>query len=338
MLRSASLLVGAGVALFGAFSSSTHYQLQSYAVGSGGTNNSSSTHYQAQAGVGEVSGQSSSTHYSTSAGYVQTEQAPVPPAPTVSNDGGTYYNELNVVINVGSNPSDATYAIAVSSNNFATVSYVQVDGTLNTSQYFQTYANWGSTSGINVVGLAPSTTYEVEVSASNGLFTQSAYGPSASASTVAPSLVFSVSPTSQSIGTLTPGSVVTGPTDISYGLTTNANNGATIYVSGQNNGLFSSLQNDTIPAVSGSVNLASQTHGFGLQSVSASSPLASVSPFNGSGNTVGGETTTPEPMYTTASPITSGTASADIQAKASTSDPPSADYTEVLTFVAAASF
>jgi hypothetical protein len=178
----------------------------------------------------------------------------------------------------------------------------------------------------------------VEVSAYDGSFTQSVYGPSASASTVAPSLIFSVSPNSQNIGTLTGGQITTGASNVSFGLTTNANSGASIYVAGAYTGLYSALKGATIPAVSGSANLASQTHGFGLQSVSASSPLASVSPFNGSGNTVGGETTTPEPMYTSSSPVSSGTASAEVQAKPSTTDPASSDYQEILTFVAAASF
>jgi hypothetical protein len=334
-----SLLISGALMMFGSFSSSTHYQLQSYGLGSGGTNNTSSSHYTVQGSTGEVAGgTSSSTHYSTNSGYVQTEQAPVAPAPTLSNASGTYYNELNAVINTGTNPSDATYAIAISTNNFATTSYVQVDGTLNSSQFFQSYSAWGSASGINILGLAPSTTYQVAVSASDGSFTQSAYGPSASAATVSPSLIFSVSPNSQNIGTLTSGQVITGASNITYGLTTNANNGATIYAAGAYTGLYSASKNTTIPAVSGSVNLASQSHGFGLQSLSASSPLASANPFNGSGNTVGGETTTPEPMYTSSSPISNGTATADVQAKASSTDPPSNDYQEVLTFVAAASF
>jgi hypothetical protein len=285
MIRLPLLLSGA-LFMFGSVSSSTHFQLQTYGIGSGGTNSTTSTHYGVQGSTGEVAGGiSNSSHYYAGSGFIQTEQAPVPPAPTLSNGSGTYYNELNAVINVGTNPSDATYAIAVSTNNFATESYVQVDGTLGTSQYFQSYSSWGSTSGINIVGLAPSTTYQVEVSAYDGSFTQSVYGPSASASTVAPSLIFSVSPNSQNIGTLTGGQITTGASNVSFGLTTNANSGASIYVAGAYTGLYSALKGATIPAVSGSANLASQTHGFGLQSVSASSPLASVSPFNGSGNT-----------------------------------------------------
>jgi len=89
-------------------------------------------------------------------------------------------------------------------------------------------------------------------------------------------------------------------------------------------------------------NLSSATQGFGIQvtSVSQSSggPFSSVSPYNGTGNVVGVETVVPAQMLTTTSSITSGSATVVVQAKASNITPSASDYTETLTFVAAASF
>lgn len=331
------LVIVAAVLLFAAFSSSSHYQLQSYGVGSGGTNSTSSTNHRLQASSGEATNNStSSTNYQTKNGSISTEQANVPPAPTLSNGSSLYYNKLQLIIATGGNASDATYAVAASTNNFVSTLYVQSDGTLGTTPYFQDYNGWGGSGGTFITGLAPNTTYEAKVSAYHGKFTQSAYGPYATATTATPSITFSLSPTSQNLGSLPAGSVVIGASNINFTLTTNALYGANIYVSGQYGGLYSANVNYTIPAVSG--DLSSLSVGFGLQGVSASSPLVIDSPYNGAGNVVGTESSTLVPMFTASSPVSSGTASTNIQAKASNIVPASADYKEVLTFVAAASF
>ena len=324
--------------IFASFPASSHYSLQSYSIGSGGTNSASSAHYAAQGNVGEnVGGTSSSAHFSNKSGSVQAEQANVPPAPALSTGSNSYYNQLGLIINNGANPSDATFAVAISSNNFATTYYVQVDGSLGATPYFQTYTGWGGATGSYIVGLTPSTSYEVKVSAFDGKFTQSAYGPYALASTVAQSLTFSLTPTSQNIGSLLAGSVVTSPAAVNFSIATNAAYGAGIYVSGQYGGLHSSYGSNTIPSYSG--NLTTPSHGFGIQDVSASSPIVSVSPYNGSGTTVGSESSSVYAvLFSSSQPITSGTASSQFEAKSSISDPASSDYTEILTFVAAASF
>lgn len=336
MIRAALLLPLVGI--MAAFSSSSSYELQSYSVGAGGTNNTSSSSYGVQGNVGENAGSvTSSTSYQANSGQVQAEQADVPPAPTLSNGGGTYYNQLGVIVSTGGNPSDATFAIAVSPNNFTNTYYVQSDGSLGSTQYFQTYTGWGGASGTYIVGLSSSTTYEVKVSAQTGKFTQSAYGPYATASTTAPSLTFSLSPNSQSIGSLLPGQVVTSPSTLNFNLTSNADFGASIYVAGQYGGLYSSYSGNTIPAYSG--DLSSVTHGFGIQDVSASSPLTSVSPYNGTTTNVGGEaTSTYASLFSSAQPISSGSASVQFEAKSASSDMAGNDYTEVLTFIAAASY
>jgi hypothetical protein len=337
MFSSRLLLTGLGFLLFASFSSSTTYNLQTYSIGSGSTNSASSPSYKLQGSTGEtVGGTASSTNFKSKSGAIQAEQANVPSAPTLSNGGGTYYNELGFTINPNTDPTDYQFALAVSTTSgFISTSYVQASGTLGGSQVYQTYATWVA-GGSLITGLAPNTTYYVKVAAMHGLFTNSAFGPSANATTVNPSITFSLSPTSQNLGSLLPGTVVTGGSDITYNLATNANFGAIIYVSGTYAGLYSTAKNYTIPAIS--ANLTGQSQGFGLQGVSASSPLVIDSPFNVTGNTVGAESTTNVPMFTTPSSISSGTASAALLAKASNLTPASPDYQEILTFVAAASF
>src|SRR6266568_494359 len=93
-------LLGAGLFLFASFSSSANNQLKSYSVGPGGTNTSASTTYHLQGSVGEQNNSSTSgTTYTAKNGSVQTYQLNIPPAPTLGNGSGTYYNRLTFVVN-----------------------------------------------------------------------------------------------------------------------------------------------------------------------------------------------------------------------------------------------
>ncbi len=338
--------------LFATFSSSSNYGLNSYSVGPAGTSNSRSTTYYTQSAGGEVSGSgTASTHDNGSSGGVQAEQLAVPQAPTVSNGSSTYYNHLLVTLNnnAGTNsyPADVTFSVGVSTTNCFTsacvgsgaVKFVQTGGSLGSSQFYQTYSAWGSGSGTSVVGLTPSTTYYVAVAAMQGTFTDTEYGASASAATTSPSLTFSVTPSTLSFSSLLPGTTFTSGT-VTFSLATNATYGANIYNAGQNGGLHSTLTSSTIPALTGT--LSSSSHGFGLQGVTASQtsggPLSIDSPYNGSGSTVGTESTSFTPVFTTSAAVVGGSATLNMQAKAASSDPASTDYAEVLTFLAAASF
>ncbi len=326
---------------FATFSHGTSYNLQSYSIGPGATNNSSSTTYSLQGSAGEqANGVTSGSTKTANNGSIQTEQLNIPPAPTLSNGSGTYYNQLNFIIATGGNPTDSTFAIAVSTNNFSTtLGYVQADGSINSTQVYQTYTAWGGGSGSFITGLTPSTTYEVKVAAMQGKFTNTNFGAYATASTVGVSTTFSVSPNSISIGNLLPGTVSTSG-NLTFAFTTNANSGGSVYVSGVNVGLLSATQSHTIPAFTG--NLAPQSEGFGIQATNASQtsggPLTLVSPFNGSSNVVGADTTVPSQILTTTTAINGGAANANLQAIASTNTPASIDYLENLTFIAAASF
>jgi len=338
--------------LFAAFSSSASYSLNSYSVGPAGTTNAHSTTYYTQSTGGAVGGTSvSSTHYTDNNGNVQTEQLAVPQAPTLSNGGGTYTTYLTATLNdnagTSNYPSDATFSIAVSTTNCFTsscitgggVHFVQTGGALGGSQFYQSYSSWGSSSGTTITGLATNTTYYVAIAAKEGTFTNTEYGASASSSTASQTLTFSVSPNTLSFTNLLPGTVATSST-VTFGLATNATYGATVYNAGTHSGLYSSSKSDLIPATS--ANLSSSSHGFGLQGVTATQtsggPLSIDSPYNGTGNTVGTESTSYTPIFSTSASIVGGSATMNMQAKPNVSDPPSTDYQETMTFVATAAF
>jgi len=333
-------LLSAGMLLFASFSHSTTYSLNSYSLGPGATNNSTSTTYKTQANVGEISGTGSSTTYTERSGAVQAEQLNTPLAPTVSNGSGTFYNELLVTINTGILPPDTTYAIAVLPSPYTTTYYVQTTGLLGGSPVFQSYTAWGNSGGYYVTGLSNNTSYEVEIGAMQGLFTNTEYGPSATATTTAPSLTFSISPTSLSLGSLTAGSVITGGTNITTSLTTDAESGADVFVVGEYGGLYSPSKSYKIAGTTG--NLASLGEGFGLQGVSVSDssggPFSLITPYNGSGNNVGTDATYFNEILSTPQEIQSGSGVIKVQAKSGATDPAATDYQEVLTFSASAQF
>ncbi|MGA3129143.1 MAG: hypothetical protein ABSD13_20825 [Candidatus Korobacteraceae bacterium] len=332
--------LGISMMLFAAFSASNTYMLNSYSIGPGGTNSATSNTYKAQSNAGEISGTANSTTYTVHSGAVQTEQLNVPLAPTLSNGSGTYYNELQFTINVGILPTDTTYAIAVSNNGFTTTNYVQATGVLGGSPVYQTYTAWGGSSGSYMTGLSNSSTYEVKVAALEGLFTNTEYGPYATATTTTPSISLSISPTSSNLGSLTAGTVITSSTNITASLTTDAESGANVFVFGQYGGLHSPSKSYTIAGVSG--NLASLTEGFGLQGVSATQssggPLSLVSPYNGTANNVGIDSNAPHQILTTSQEVQSGSSVIELQAKSANIDPAANDYQELLTFSAAAQF
>jgi hypothetical protein len=335
-------LAGAAVVLnLAAFSSSSNYQLKSYGVNSGGTNSSSSSTYSLQAGTGEVSGNvSGGATYRVKSGSVEAQQANVPGAPTLSNGSNTYTNKLDFIINTSANPTDTTYAVAVSTtSNFTVTNYVQADGTLGATQVWQTYALWGGSSGSSAIGLAQSTTYYFKVAAMQGKFTATAFGPSANAATSASAaLSFSVTPNSMNMGDLPAGSVIDSPSNISFTFSSNSAFGGTVYIAGSDTGLRSAAASHTIQISPPSGDLSSLSEGFGLQGLSASSPLSVLSPYNGSGNVVGAVYTSFQPVFAATSTISSGTASAVLKARASATTPAAKDYTTTLTFVAAASY
>lgn len=333
--------------------SSSNYQLRDYGFGDGFTGSSSS--YQMEGIAGETSqGNATSSSYSAGFGLNFVQQANVPPAPTVSNPS-SYYNKLKVVVNQGNNPSDATYAIAVSTDNFASdIKYIQNDNTLGAtlgSEDWQDYASWGGASGFNLLSLSPGTTYTFKVAAEQGNFTQTGYGPTAQASTVNPTLSFdldisstdteSTAPYLLDIGVLNPGSVSTSTNKIWVDLSTNASNGGMIYVYSANSGLLSASTGITISA--GTVDLSSATSGYGVRSNSVAEdsggPMAVQSPYNGSSNNVGVVDNSKRLIYDSSGvPVSGGRVSFELKVKPEMTTPAGTDYTDTLTVIATGSY
>jgi hypothetical protein len=286
-----------------------------------------------------VSRPSNSTTYSAQSGAIAAQQASVPSAPTVSNGSNTYYNKLDIIIATGGNASDALYAIAISTDNFVTTNYVQADGSVGATPLFQTYVQWGSSTGTTATGLLPSTAYKMKVAAMQGMFTQSSYGPAASASTTSPSISFAVSTNTVTLSNLLPGSVVTSA-PITTSLTTNASFGANVYVTSLHSGLQSISTSRTIPSLTG--DLSSLSRGYGLQvgslTQSAGGPFVGVAPFNGSSNNTGIVTTSLQPIFSSSSAISSGSGNVYIKAKVAASDAAATDYSDTLTYLTAARY
>jgi hypothetical protein len=283
-------------------------------------------------------------------GIASNVNANVPPAPTFTNPSN-YYERLKLTLATGNNPSSTLYNIAISSDNFATTNYVQPDNTIGPSlgiANYQTHANWGGSNGFYVIGLQPNTTYKAKIRAYSGNYSGSAYSQTATASTVLPSVTFSVSttltatpPFNIAFESLVPGNFVYSSNyDPLVSLTTNALYGGYVFIKGQNNGLKSNSANYTIN--SNSTDLSSSANGYGAQVVSTSQtgggPFTAISPYEGSGNNVGFVPDVLQPILATSSQITSANATIQIKAKTNIIVPSENDYADIITFIASMLF
>jgi hypothetical protein len=330
---------------------SSNFKLDSFGFGSGGTANSGSSNYRVNGTTGEQAGSTSSANYKLGAGEKFLKQAHVPIA-TISN-GNDWYDRLKLVIDNQGNASDATFAVAISTDNFVTTQYVKSDftigSTLTTGDYL-TYAAWGGAAGIMVRGLTPSTVYTVKAKAFHGAFTESDWGPTSSASTVDPYLIFDIDtaatdtetspPYQVPFGDLVAGSVNTAPNRVWVDVTTNANSGAMVYDSGQNSGLRSTSAGYTIASLSG--DLGAQAEGFGAQGLSATQssggPLSLTAPYNVSGTNIGIIPTRAYGVFQAPGPVYDGRGSLALMAKSKTLTPAAPDYAEIITMIAAGTY
>jgi hypothetical protein len=335
---------------------STNFELQEYQFGSGGTNTGfGSANYSLYGVSGQIeSGQPGSANFQSANGLVYLLKSGLPSSPTLSNNSNMYYNKLSITINYytsyTSNPSDMLFAIAVSTDfgNPSLTKYVQANQTLGDNPVWQSYTTWGGSSGFILAGLEPDTTYYVKVTAKQGSFTQTGFGPAASQDTAPAAITFSVRTIAQSsppftlaFGTLTPGSVNTTTDKGQVGITTNAASGALVYIYGTNSGLLSPSQgNYTIDSVSDlGQDLSLLTEGYGIRGTSATGGMLISDPYNKSGDNVGPVDTKERILFTTDdAPIDSGVGQFEIRAKASLVAPPAGDYADTLTIIAASSF
>lgn len=335
--------------LLAALPTTSNYSLQSYGFGSGGTANSSTSNYSLEGITGEISSQADSTStYTIKPGYIETQQANVPKV-TLTNPG-SYYDKLKFVIDQQNNPSDAKYALQVcvgadwTPNCGGTTMYVKSDDTLGASLTladYQTYTTWGGAGGANIIGLTSSTTYYIRAKATQGLFTESAYGPSSSAATVGQSISFCLYTNancaagghSESLNLLA-GSVATSG-NIGVDFSTNADAGGRVYI--YSTGSLTSTSHPGTPINSATADLSSAAKGYGAQVVTASS-ISVNSPFNGSGNNVGLLSATVQTILNASSPVTSNGNQIQLQAKSDNVTKAASDYADIITIVAAAAF
>lgn len=344
------LFFGTGLFL-AALPSSANYSLNSYGFGSGGTAGSTSANYGLNATAGEQAGSASSANYNLGAGEKYLKQANVPTITLANN--ARWYNKLLVTIGPQNNPSDALYAIAISSDNFTTTQYIKSDHTVGSTLAFSdyaTYAGWGSASGVYIVSLSDTTTYQVKAKAYRGAYTESGYGPAASANTSPPLLTFDIDVAATDISTNPPylvdmgellaNSVIDSTNRVWATLDTNAESGGIVYVSGQNAGLKSSAANYTIASSSG--DLSALAEGFGAQiastAQSSGGPLSGAATYAVAGANIGVTDSQIRNIFTSSSPIISGRGSFILKAKSKDQTPSSQDYQEILTVIASASF
>lgn len=319
---------------------STTYEIKEYDFGSGGKLNNTSTTYSLYSNSGQLDGLSlNSTTYTALPGLTYQLTSNVPAAPTVSNNGNAYYNKLNVTINTASNPSDTKYAIKVVSG---ATKYVQADDTLGTNPVWQTNTVWGA-SGFNVIGLTPGISYTISVSGKQGIYTQSAYGPSTTLSTANQTFSFSLSSNAITFPSLDPGGTPKSSTStVTTTVTTNGASGATIYAYDSNNGLLSSGTSYTISAVSSDLSSASEGYGLRATAVGQTSggPMEKISPYAGAGNNVGLLDNVNKRVVfdSTGAPVTSGTGTFELQAKAGPTARVASDYSDTITIIASGQF
>jgi hypothetical protein len=216
--------------------SGSTYEIKDYSFGAGGTSESgtSGSTYTIFGTAGEVEyGKLIGTTYGVGTGLSFTLKANVPASPSFTNPG-TNYDRLKIVIDNGGNAADATFAVAISTDNFAAdTRYVKSDFTVGATQGasdFLTYSAWGSTTGQWITGLHSGTTYYVKVKARQGNFTESEYSLTANATTSSPSLTFGISSTNLNFNSLNSGNSYTDSTqNTTLTTSTNAYNGYIVY-------------------------------------------------------------------------------------------------------------
>lgn len=346
------LIFGSGLALFAALPSTGNYKLHDYGFGSGGGDMGTSN-YSLEGIAGEISSPTTATsNYGLKPGLIGSRLAALPDAPTWQNPDD-WYNKLRLVINPTGNPGDATYAVAISTDNFATTQYVQSDSTIGPSlglEDFRTLTGWGGAGGMNVIGLSPNTTYKVKVKARHGATTETGFGPEATAATAQVSVVFDIDiastdtetnpPYILNFGSVNPDSVNDSPQRIWVDIESNAESGAFVYAVSDNSGLLSATTGHTINAVTG--NLSAMQEGVGAQNTSVASsaggPLNVPAPYNGSGHTTGAVDGQFRQILYSSNPLKNGRASFLLKIKTSGQTPAAPDYVDIYTMIATAAF
>lgn len=121
------------------------------------------------------------TETSASDGVTLVTNAAVPAIASVEPVSDT---AIRIKLSVNGNPASTEFAIY----NATVGSYVAADGTLTSSPIWQTYTNWGGSTGVVNTGLTASATYDYQAKARNSLGVQTSFSAVLNTSTaVAPS-------------------------------------------------------------------------------------------------------------------------------------------------------
>jgi hypothetical protein len=295
------------------------------------------------------------------------------------------YDRAKFKIDAQSNPNDVRYAVQMSttsnfsSNNFYVDSATRLPTLTITTADFLYKCEWEGTTvanycaspnttyqKFNVFGLSSNTTYYIRFSAYQGIgtdaqFTQSEWGPSASATTSIPSLTLDLNiapdtvtntnvPYLLNFGSAPAGVVTTAANYIVLNVGTNAVSGLTTSVKGLNGQLQSGSNN--IPAVNTDLDTLSVTSGWGIRNESTTNSqqyatyLGSVTISNspndftdaGAANKVGAPSSSFVTLFTSnLMPLHTGKAGFESKIKP-IGGTPSGNYNETVTFVVVADF
>ncbi len=276
---------------------STTYELKEYGFGAGGIDGNTSPTYSMFATLGEIDTDTlSSTTYRSGNGLVFTLQANTPATPGFTNPASNY-DRLKITVDNGGNPTDSTFAIAISTDNFVTTNYIQNDSTIGSvlgSEDWQSYSAWGGASGFYVTGLSNNTTYKIKVKARQGNYSESDWSQTASSTTSNPSLTFGLDASTVTFNNLNSANSYTDSTKSTTVTTsTNAYNGYIVYGRDTNALTYTAL-GSTIPQYS-SPNSAPTTWsgtGFGYTSSDDSLTGGTANRFTNGGAKYAGFTTT----------------------------------------------
>lgn len=271
-----------------------------------GSSSGSSSNFDLTGDFNPFSDLANSASYRQELGYNPRIQAFTPAAPLLENATTTYYDRLNLTVNPSGNPSDTLFAIAISDDDFATYLYVQNDNSVGSvlgSEDYQTYDDWGNSSGFEVLQLESNRTYKARVKALNGDFTETGWSPeSAEASTEVPYITLEISNAEVYFGTLSANSV-SQTSGIDVTIDTNATSGYQTYISGTGNSVSGGLYNGSNLITSATTVLSAGTEGYGAQASSGTATIAGK--YGVSGNNVGSVDLIVSPLSSSASEVLS---------------------------------